>query len=147
MKQSLHFNTYYDDYKFQISTKVHDWFNDKTVKEDIIYKTKDFLETIKYIASKQYKVYLFDLLLHSVYYMSKCDFWKLYCKNDIDDYILDDIFEHIFGTEILIYRKYLQAPQYTETYFKILYHLQESMIRYCVDNNSSKYIKDIQYNF
>lgn len=146
MKQSLHFNTYYDTYNFQFSTRVHDWFDNKTVKEDIVYKTKDYLATLKSLAKEQKDGYLYDLLLHSIYYIGQSDFWIKYCKDNVESYIINSIFPQMFGEYYNLYHSYLKSPQNTEAYFKILHLYQSNMIKYYLLNNGNNFVQSIKYN-
>ncbi|MBC5688226.1 hypothetical protein H8S37_04690 [Mediterraneibacter sp. NSJ-55] len=84
MKAALGFNNYYENYKFQLSTKVNDWIYKKNVAEDIAYKTLDYKSTIQsFIKNKD----IYHIILHSIYYLSQINFWNKYCKEDVSKLI------------------------------------------------------------
>lgn len=143
MKNSLHFETFDADYKFKLETKVHDWFDNKNVKEDIVYKTNDFIATIKSIINNKNELYTYNLVLHCVYYQSMCDFWKEYCQTDITNMLKDnDIFKILFGTEYEMFHHMLKNIKERDmNYFNLLYSSQIKMVEY-FGNHEEEIIKN-----
>lgn len=81
MKKSLRFNSYYDDYRFKTTTFVHDWLDNKTVKEDIKFKTDEYIDKMKELYQSKNK---YRIMLHSIYYLSQIHFWRDYCSENVE---------------------------------------------------------------
>lgn len=146
MKSSLHFETFDTDYKFKLETKVHDWFDNKNVKEDIVYKTNDFIATIRSILNNKREIYTYYLVLHCVYYQSMCDFWKNYCQSDITNMLKDNVFKTFFGTEYEIFHHMLKNIKDRDVnYFNLLYSSQIKMVEY-FGEHEEEIIKGLEVN-
>lgn len=131
MKSAVHFEKYSDNKKITLDDKTYDWFKNKTVQEDIIFKTRDFVATVKDILNKKQTGYIFDLLLHCTYYLSMCNFWENNCKNDIFGLTRMDIPETLFGSEFSMYSHMLsKIEDRNDKYFKLLYLSQQQMAKY-----------------
>ena len=131
MKSAVHFAKYNDNQKITLDDKTYDWFKNKTVQEDIIFKTKDCIATIQDILNKKQDGYVFNLLLHCTYYLSMYDFWKNNCKNDIFGLTRMDIPETLSGSEFNMYSHILsKIEDRNNEYFKLLYFSQQQMAKY-----------------
>ena len=131
MKISMNFEIYNEDKKFSFDDKTHDWFEEKTVKEDIVYKTEDFVATKKNLLSKKENNYTYFLVLHCVYYQSMCDFWKEYCINEVQHLLKEDIINTLFGLEFDIFHHMLSKIDNKDiNYFKLLLSSQNKMVGY-----------------
>ena len=138
MKSSLHYAKYDSDYKFRFETKVHDWFDNKNVKEDIEFKTKDFISTIKYIFDQKETGYTYALVLHCIYYQSMCDFWKNNCKDDVTNLIKEDIPIKLFGSEFdLLHHFIINIDKTDKKYFMVLLQSQYKMIEYFTEHENN----------
>ena len=97
----------------------------------ILYKTEDFVATIKNLLSKKENNYTYFLVLHCVYYQSMCDFWKEYCINEVQHLLKEDIINTLFGLEFDIFDRMLSKIDNKDiNYFKLLLSSQNKMVGY-----------------
>ncbi len=145
MKTSLKFYNYQTNYYFTKDTKVNDWFDNKTVKEDVIYKTRDFVKTIQVLILQNNNAY--NIWLHSIYYLSQIDFWNTYCKDNLSQYIaydfLDILFKNVFKSYIFL----LKNCNCNIKDFERIYKAQNLMMKEFFNRNPIKNIIDYKYNF
>lgn len=117
MKKSLRFNSYYDEYHFKTTTTVHDWLDNKTVKEDIKFKTDEYVDKIKelYRSKNSYRI-----MLHSIYYLSQIQFWRAYCSESIENLIDWRLISAILGhKEIEVLLEQLRNPNVSDVRYFI----------------------------
>lgn len=96
MKAALRFDFFDSEYEFKKSTLVYDWFKQKTVEEDILRNANEYKITVQ-SCKENGKIY--DVILHSIYYISKINFWNKYCKDDISNIIDKEIIINILGKD------------------------------------------------
>ena len=131
MKKSLHYYKYDSIYYFNLKTKTHDWFKDRNVLDDIKYKTNDYIQKILNLLNRKPSQYVYYILLHTIYYISMCDFWNVYCKEDIDSFIVKDIPTLLFGNELELFHYFLTNKfENNEKYFNVLLDSQYKMVQY-----------------
>lgn len=102
MKCALNFKSVDDDIKITETDLVYDGINPRTVKDYLLYITKDTKVTIEYYLNKNDINSVIDAIRHTIYYFSQIDFFN--------EYILDiknlskyyDLFflTKIFGVDI-----------------------------------------------
>ena len=145
MKASLKFYNYQTEYYFSKDTKVNDWFDNKTVKEDVIYKTNDFVKTIQTLISRENCTY--GILLHSIYYLSKIDFWNTYCKDDLSQYIAYDFLEILYKNVFKSYQFLLQNCNCSIKDFERIYNAQTLMMKDFIRRNPINDILNYKYKY
>lgn len=145
MKTSLKFYNYQTEYYFSKDTKVHDWFDNKTVKEDVIYKTNDFIKTIQTLIKCDNHTY--EILLHSIYYLSKIDFWNTYCKDDLSKYIAYDFLEILYKNVFESYQFLLQNCDCNIKDFERIYNAQSLMMKDFIRRNPIDDILNYKYKY
>ena len=98
MKAALRFEYFNSSYMFSKSSLVHDWFKNKTVEEDVLFKTNDYKTTIRsLIKSKD----IYGIILHTIYYISQLNFWRQYCKDDVGDIADEKFVNKLIGKDSL----------------------------------------------
>lgn len=117
--------------KFDVNRTINDGITSKKVKDYLIEIKQDYVATIKNLYNNKEEFYLYYIMLHTTYYISKIHFFHNFCVDNISSYVNNNLFVELFGGNFFEFEKMLRSIPFTDIeYFKALRIIQDEMVQH-----------------